>query len=113
MADSSDRKGNHKTHNVMSMTTRKETYNVPLGLNRLLFEECLDLLVKNIRSMNSSEDIQQGIFLDLVSRQKSKSMMSMHPSRQSGKGSMIYDILLNSYQQKKKKEYEFDFAIEW
>lgn len=75
---------------------------VPLGLNRLLFEECFDILIKNIRSMNSSEDIQQGIFLDLVARQKSKSVMGLNP-KPSGKGSMIYDILLHSYTQKKKK----------
>lgn len=52
--------------------------------------------------MNSSEDIQQGIFLDLVARQKSKSVMGLNP-KPSGKGSMIYDILLHSYNQKKKK----------
>jgi hypothetical protein len=63
--------------------------------------------------MNNSEGIQQGIFLDLISRQKSKSVLGTHQQKQSGNSSMIYDILLNSYHQKKKKDNKFDFAIEW
>lgn len=45
-----------KPTNPSSVSTKKEQCLplVPLGLNRLLFEECFDLLIKNIRSMNSS-----------------------------------------------------------
>lgn len=63
--------------------------------------------------MNSSEDIQQGIYLDLVTKHKPKSSLMAPQLKQSGKGSMIYDILLKSYNERKKKEFDFDFVIEW
>lgn len=64
--------------------------------------------------MNSSEDIQQGIFLDLLTRDKSRSV-AVQPiqPKPTGRGSLIYDILAKSYNEKKKKEFEFDFVIEW
>ena len=64
----------------------------------MLFRECLEKLVNSIQSMKTSEDIQSGIYLDVMSRrEKSNSMTTGRYSTQSKISETIHNRFGSSH----------------
>lgn len=57
-----DKKLNETGRSTKSQSNKRELLNIRF------YEECLDKLVSSIQSMKSSEDIQSGIYLDIMDR---------------------------------------------
>ena len=57
-----DRKLSVTNRSAKSQSSKREISNIKL------YEECLNLLTASIQSMKSSEDIQSGIYLDIMER---------------------------------------------
>lgn len=78
-----------------------------------LYSECLQKLVASIQSMNSSEDIQEGIYLDIMDRsiKKKYSAEGKHSTK-----SKICDILISKYGSKhvhNSNKAKMDFEMDW
>ena len=76
--------------------------------NRYLFQECLDQVNKSLQQMNSSYNVQGGIFLDLLEMQEKK-------PKKNQASNLVYEVLVNSFkeQEKKSKDKNQELLIEW
>ena len=82
--------------------------------NQKLFEEALERLMANLQAMKSSEDIQEGIYLDIMDRSERK--VGLGERRYSR--SKISETLHAKYgttqgQQVRNSKGKADFVMEW
>ena len=84
-----------------------------------LFEECLGMLVGSIQAMKSSEDIQSGIYLDIMGRRREYSTEGRYSTggKASGK-SKISDTLhrvfgSNQQLRVRNERNKADFEMDW
>lgn len=85
-----------------------------LTTSQLLYAECMERLIASIQAMKSSEDIQSGIYLDIMERAEKKNYATeSRYSRSKISDTLISKFGSNQGQQARNAKNRADFEMDW
>jgi hypothetical protein len=94
--------------------TSQQSLRQRLSTAQLLYAECMERLVASIQAMKSSEDIQSGIYLDIMEKTEKKNYATeSRYSRSKISDTLISKFGSNQTQQARNAKNRADFEMDW